>query len=52
MWKPVQHKNTLAIIGLIQGTSRDETYQELELESLKAKRWYKSLSFMFKIIFR
>ena len=36
--------------GVIQGTSRDKIYQELGLESLKSRRWYKRLSCMFKIM--
>ena len=47
--KYVQHKAALAITGAIQGTSRDKIYQELGLESLKSRRWYKRLSCMFKI---
>ena len=39
-----------AIAGAMQGTSRDKMYQELGLESLKSRRWYKSLSCMFKIM--
>ena len=46
----VQYKATLAITGAIQGTSREKTYQELGLESLRARRWYKRLSCMFKIV--
>ena len=42
----LQYKAALAITGAIQGTSRDKIYQELGLESLKARRWYK----MFKIM--
>ena len=34
----------------MQGTSRDKLYQELGIESLKSKRWYKRLSCMFKIM--
>ena len=34
----------LAITGAIQGTSRKKIYQELGLESLRARRWYKRLS--------
>ena len=36
--KPVQYKAVLSITGAIQGTSRDKTYQELGLESLKSRR--------------
>ena len=46
----MQHKATLAITGAIQGTSRDKIYQELGLESLKSRRWYKRLVCMFKIM--
>ena len=44
----VQYKAALAITGAEQGASRDKIYQELGLESLESKRWYKRLSFMFK----
>ena len=46
----VQYKAVLAITGAIQGTSREKIYQELGLESLKSRRWYKRLSCMFKIM--
>ena len=46
----VQYKSALAITGAIQGTSRDKVYKELGLETLKARRWYKHLSCMFKIM--
>ena len=46
----VQYKAALAITGAMQGTSCDKIYQELGLESLKARRWYKHLSCMFKIM--
>ena len=44
----VQYKATLAITSAIQGTSRDKVYQELGLQSLKSRRWYKRLTCMFK----
>ena len=46
----IQYKAALAITGAIQGTSRDKIYAELGSESLKARRWYKRLSCMFKIM--
>ena len=46
----VQYKAALAITGVIQSTSREKIYQELGLESLKSRRWYKRLSCMFKIM--
>ena len=45
-----QYKAALAITDAIQGTSREKIYQELGLESLKNRRWYKRLSCMFKIM--
>ena len=38
------------ITGAIQGTSRNKIYEELEIESLRARRWYRRLSCMFKIM--
>ena len=46
----MQYKATLAITGAIEGTSRDKIYQELGLESLESRRWYKRLSCMFKMM--
>ena len=46
----IQYKAALAIAGAIQGTSREKIYQELELESLKCRRWYKRLSCVFRIM--
>ena len=46
----VQYKAALAITGAVQGTSREKLYQELGLESLKSRRWYKRLCCMFKIM--
>ena len=34
----------------MQGTSHDKIYEELELKSLKARKWYKRLSCMFEIM--
>ena len=45
----VQYKAALAITGAIQGTSRHKIYEELGVESFKA-RWYMLLSCMFKIM--
>ena len=46
----MQYKAALAIAGVIQSTSREKIYQELELESLKCRRWYKRLSCVFRIM--
>ena len=45
-----QYKTAPAITGAIQGTSRDKLNQELGLESLKGRRWYKRLCCMYKIM--
>ena len=34
----------------MQGISREKNYQELGLESLKSRRWYKCVSCIFKIM--
>ena len=39
----VQYKAALAITGAIQGSCREKLYQELGLESLKSRRWYRPL---------
>ena len=49
-FESVQYKVAVAITGAIQGTSREKIYQELGLESLRGRRWYKRLSCMFKIV--
>ena len=46
----VQYQVALAITGAIQYISRANIYQELGLESLKLRRWYKRLVCMFKIM--
>ena len=45
----VQYKAALASTDAIHDTSCDKIYQQLRLESLKSRRWYKRLSSMFKI---
>ena len=46
----VQYKATLAITGAIKGPSREKLYQELGLELLKSRRWYRRLCCMYKIM--
>ena len=46
----VQYKAARAITGAIQGTSREEIYQELGLEPLKSRRWNRRLCCMYKIM--
>ena len=37
----IQYKACLVITGAIRGTSREKLYQELDLELLKLRRWYR-----------
>ena len=45
----IQYKACIAITGAIQGTSRERLYQELSLEFLENRRWYRKLIFFHKI---
>ena len=46
----IQYNAALAITGAIKGTSRERLYQELGLESLRERRWYRRLVYFFKIV--
>ena len=46
----VQYNATLAITGAIKGTSRIRLYQELGLESLSDRRWYRRLVKFYNIV--
>ena len=45
----VQYNAALAITGAIRRTSRERLYQELGLESLSNRRWYRRLTMFFNI---
>ena len=45
----IQYNAALAITGPIRGTSRAKLYQELGLESLQERRWYRKLCYFFRI---
>ena len=45
----VQYNALLAITGAIRGSSRQNLYQKLGIESLKSRRWYQTLCFFFKL---
>ena len=45
----VQYDAGLSITGTIRGSSREKLYQELGLESLKSRRWYRKLCLFFKL---
>ena len=40
---------TIALTGAIRGSSRKKLYQELGLESLQQRRWYRELCCFYKI---
>ena len=40
----------LAIAGAIHGASKEKLYSELGLKSLQNRRWYRKLSFFYKVI--
>ena len=44
-----QYDAPLAITGAIRSTPREKRYQELGLESLRKRRWYRELCYFFKI---
>ena len=46
----IQYNAALAITGAIRGTSKERLYQELGLESLRNRRWFHRLCFIFKVI--
>ena len=41
--KSIQYNAALAITGARRGTSREKLYQELGLEPLLKRRWYRKL---------
>ena len=45
----IQYRVCLAITGARRGTTREKIYQELGLESLQLRRWYKKLALFYKI---
>ena len=45
----VQYDAALAITGAIRGTSGVNVYQELRLESLKSRSWFRRLCYFYKI---
>ena len=45
-----QCKACLAIIGAIQGTSKQKIYNELGLHTLIERRWHSQLTFLYKIV--
>ena len=46
--KSIQYNTCLAITGVIRRTSREKIYQELGLESLQLRCWYRKLCLFYK----
>ena len=46
----IQYNAALTITGAVRSTSREKLYQELGLESLQKRRWYRKLCYLFKIL--
>ena len=46
----LQHKASLAITGAIKGSSTDKLYQELGLEFLQNRRWFRKLPVVYKVV--
>ena len=45
----IQYNACLALSGVIRGSSREKLYQELGLESLQRRRWYREFSLFYKV---
>ena len=45
----IQYNACLAITDAIRGTSKEKRYQELGLESLQLRQWYRKLGMFYKI---
>ena len=44
----IQYNGALAVTDAIRGTSEEKLYQELGLEYLQQRRWYRKISCFFK----
>ena len=45
----IQYNSALATTGAIRETSKENLYQELALESLKKRRWFRKLCYFYEI---
>ena len=45
----IQYNACFVITGAIRGTSTEKLYQELGLESVKSRRWFRKLCHFYKI---
>ena len=48
--EPLQYNAALAITSAVRGTSKENLYNELGLESLQNRRWYRKLSVYTKLL--
>ena len=46
----IQYNACIAITGAIRGTLKEKIYQELGLESLESRRWFRKLCFFYKVL--
>ena len=46
----LQNNATLAITGAIRGSSTEKMCEELGLESLKSRLWYRKMSFLYNVL--
>ena len=46
----VQYNAALAVTGAIRGTSKEKLYQESGFESLKDRRWFRRLCYLYKLL--
>ena len=46
----IQYNAALAITGVIRDSSREKLYQELGLEALQQRRWYRKLCCFYEIL--
>ena len=46
----LQYNATLAITGAIKGSSTEKIYEELGTEPVKSRRWYRKMSFLYKVL--
>ena len=45
----LQYNAALVITGAIRGSSTEKIYEELGLESLKSRCWYRKMGFLYKV---
>ena len=46
----LQYNAALAITDAIKGSSTEKIYEELGLETLKPRHWYRKMSFLYKVL--